>query len=92
MSIDVYIPTPFRRATNNKDRVSVAARTTPTRPIRIGGENRGGDQQIDRQDREAPSHQGDECQHAAPRFSSYLAICQSIPNDIPRAVEDGTFV
>jgi sulfur-carrier protein len=26
MSIDVYIPTPFRRATNNKDRVSVAAR------------------------------------------------------------------
>ena len=26
MSIDVYIPTPFRRATNNKDRVSVDAR------------------------------------------------------------------
>jgi|APPan5920702963_1055757.scaffolds.fasta_scaffold03204_2 molybdopterin synthase sulfur carrier subunit len=26
MSIDVYIPTPFRRATNNKDRVSVEAR------------------------------------------------------------------
>jgi molybdopterin synthase sulfur carrier subunit len=25
MSIDVYIPTPFRRATNNKDRVSVDA-------------------------------------------------------------------
>ena len=25
MSIDVYIPTPFRRATNNKDRVSVEA-------------------------------------------------------------------
>ena len=26
MSIDVYIPTPFRRATNNKDRVSIEAR------------------------------------------------------------------
>jgi molybdopterin synthase sulfur carrier subunit len=26
MSVDVYIPTPFRRATNNKDRVSVEAR------------------------------------------------------------------
>lgn len=26
MSIQVYIPTPFRRATNNKDRVSVEAR------------------------------------------------------------------
>jgi molybdopterin converting factor small subunit len=26
MSVDVYIPTPFRRATNNKDRVAVAAR------------------------------------------------------------------
>jgi len=26
MSIDVYIPTPFRRATNNTDRVSVDAR------------------------------------------------------------------
>ena len=26
MSINVYIPTPFRRATNNKDRVSVEAR------------------------------------------------------------------
>ncbi len=26
MSIDVYIPTPFRRATNNRDRVSVDAR------------------------------------------------------------------
>ena len=26
MSIDIYIPTPFRRATNNKDRVSVDAR------------------------------------------------------------------
>lgn len=26
MSIEVYIPTPFRRATNNKDRVSVDAR------------------------------------------------------------------
>jgi molybdopterin synthase sulfur carrier subunit len=26
MSVDVYIPTPFRRATNNKDRVSVDAR------------------------------------------------------------------
>ena len=26
MSIDVYIPTPFRRATDNKDRVSVEAR------------------------------------------------------------------
>jgi sulfur-carrier protein len=26
MSIEVYIPTPFRRATNNKDRVSVEAR------------------------------------------------------------------
>lgn len=25
MSIEVYIPTPFRRATNNKDRVSVDA-------------------------------------------------------------------
>ena len=25
MSIEVYIPTPFRRATNNKDRVSVEA-------------------------------------------------------------------
>ena len=25
MSVDVYIPTPFRRATNNKDRVSVDA-------------------------------------------------------------------
>ena len=25
MSIDVYIPTPFRRATNNTDRVSVDA-------------------------------------------------------------------
>jgi sulfur-carrier protein len=26
MSIDVYIPTPFRRATNNKDRISIDAR------------------------------------------------------------------
>ena len=26
MSVDVYIPTPFRRATNNQDRVSVEAR------------------------------------------------------------------
>ena len=26
MSIEVYIPTPFRRATNNKDRVSIDAR------------------------------------------------------------------
>ena len=26
MSIEVYIPTPFRRATNNKDRVSLEAR------------------------------------------------------------------
>ncbi|HEV8225667.1 MAG TPA: MoaD/ThiS family protein [Methylomirabilota bacterium] len=26
MSIEVYIPTPFRRATHNKDRVSVEAR------------------------------------------------------------------
>ena len=26
MSVDVYIPTPFRRATNNMDRVSVEAR------------------------------------------------------------------
>jgi len=26
MSIDVYIPTPFRRATNNKDRVAIDAR------------------------------------------------------------------
>jgi sulfur-carrier protein len=26
MSIDVYIPTPFRRATDNKDRVAVEAR------------------------------------------------------------------
>src|SRR5215470_14369270 len=25
MSVEVYIPTPFRRATNNKDRVSVEA-------------------------------------------------------------------
>ena len=26
MSVHVYIPTPFRRATNNKDRVSIDAR------------------------------------------------------------------
>jgi molybdopterin synthase sulfur carrier subunit len=26
MSVEVYIPTPFRRATNNKDRVSMEAR------------------------------------------------------------------
>ena len=26
MGVEVYIPTPFRRATNNKDRVSVEAR------------------------------------------------------------------
>jgi MoaD family protein len=25
MSVDVYIPTPFRRATNNRDRVSIEA-------------------------------------------------------------------
>ena len=25
MSVEVYIPTPFRRATNNKDKVSVDA-------------------------------------------------------------------
>ncbi len=27
MAVTVYIPTPFRRATNNKDRIEVAAKT-----------------------------------------------------------------
>ena len=30
MSVEVYIPTPFRRATNNKDRVSVDAADVKT--------------------------------------------------------------
>ena len=30
MSVQVYIPTPFRRATNNKDRVSVDAQDVRT--------------------------------------------------------------
>jgi len=30
MSVEVYIPTPFRRATNNKDRVSIDAHDVRT--------------------------------------------------------------